>query len=163
MDMHEIEELAQMFDSIITSRNDAVQQSFRSLVVLAKLSEQNENFSSKKQSATPFHDLTTRLKWMEEQFQYIKRDVQILQNNSNTHRSYATLDPTMMGSAGSYAYDPNTITLSGLSGLAREYDMASLKPLTAHDVHALTQGLTLDPVDATMHTADLFSNSTDSK
>jgi hypothetical protein len=159
MDMHEIEELAQMFDSIITSRNEAVQQSFRSLVVLAKLSEQNENYANKKQSATPFHDLTTRLKWMEEQFQHIKRDVQILQNNSRSPRSYPTIDPTMIGAAGSYSYDPSTITLSGLSSAL---DISQLKALTTQDV--MQMGLTQASVDATIEPSyDLFSNSTDSK
>lgn len=155
--MHEIEELAQMFDSIITSRNEAVQQSFRSLVVLAKLSEQNENYANKKQSATPFHDLTTRLTWMEEQFQHIKRDVQILQNNSNLSRSYPTIDPTMIGAAGSYSYDPSNITLSGLSSAL---DTSQLKALRVEDVMRLTQS----SVDVKLDNSyDLFSNSTDSK
>jgi hypothetical protein len=144
MNMEEIEELAQMFDTIIMSQNKAVQESFRSLVVLAKLTEQQESVLGRKSSAGPFHDLTVKLRWLEEQFQYVKRDVQILQNNS---RSGYDLGAT--GSSSSYAWDPVSA-----QNMASVLSMnPSIGALTTAQVAMLQS-----PINISLTDPDLFTN-----
>ncbi len=85
MDHQDIEQVAKIFDSIITSPSQAVQDAFRNLTVLATLSRSNE------QSHGPFEDLFKRLGALEYELKELRREVQIRNNQDEITLDYPNI------------------------------------------------------------------------
>ena len=118
----------------------------------------SDDHQAKRQSAGPFHDLTTRLRWLEEQMQYLKRDVQILQNDT-PNRTYSAQ------SSSSYSWDPikDTSYTDHALNLSKIINGGTLQPLTTSQISAITAPNTLHPTMAPLTISqltnlDLFSN-----
>jgi predicted acyl esterase len=73
MDDKELQQIAEMFDTIISSPSRAVQDAFRSLTVLAALGK------SEHAETGPFEKLFERLENLEYQMRELRKDVQIQQ------------------------------------------------------------------------------------
>jgi len=73
MDDKELQQIAEMFDTIISSPSQAVQDAFRSLTVLATLGK------SEHAETGPFEKLFERLENLEYQMRELRKDVQIQQ------------------------------------------------------------------------------------
>ena len=73
MDDKELQQIAEMFDTIISSPSQAVQDAFRNLTVLATLGKPAEI------QAGPFAKLFERLENLEYQMRELRKDVQIQQ------------------------------------------------------------------------------------
>lgn len=73
MDNKELQQIAEMFDTIISSPNQAVQDAFRNLTVLATLGKPAE------EQAGPFATLLDRLEQLEYHMRELRKDVQIQQ------------------------------------------------------------------------------------
>jgi predicted acyl esterase len=73
MDNKELQQIAEMFDTIISSPNQAVQDAFRNLTVLATLGKPAE------EQAGPFATLLDRLDQLEYHMRELRKDVQIQQ------------------------------------------------------------------------------------
>jgi predicted acyl esterase len=71
--MDDIQRLAEMFDTIISSPSQAVQDAFRNLTVLATLGKPNDT------EVGPFTRLLDRLENLEYQMRELRKDVQIQQ------------------------------------------------------------------------------------
>ena len=71
--MDDIQRLAEMFDTIISSPSQAVQDAFRNLTVLATLGKPNDT------EGGPFTKLLDRLEQLEYQMRELRKDVQIQQ------------------------------------------------------------------------------------
>ena len=71
--MDDIQRLAEMFDTIISSPSQAVQDAFRNLTVLATLGKPNDT------EVGPFTKLLDRLEQLEYQMRELRKDVQIQQ------------------------------------------------------------------------------------
>jgi predicted acyl esterase len=71
--MDDIQRLAEMFDTIISSPSQAVQDAFRNLTVLATLGKPNDT------EVGPFTRLLDRLEQLEYQMRELRKDVQIQQ------------------------------------------------------------------------------------
>lgn len=127
----DIEKLAEIFDTIITSPNPAVQKSFQNLMVLAELSKPEDADGD-----GPFADMYKTVTLLREEFRTIRRDIQILQNQVGPKYT----------SQSSYAYDPPS--------------MAGIQQLTASQISGLTLNpipVTID-LSSMTHSLDLFSN-----
>jgi len=93
MNEQEINSLAEMFDTIVSSTNPAIQRSFQHTMVLATLAEE------KKSEFGPFSTMLKDLTWMREQMQELKREIQILQNQSSNEDTFnVTWDDNNMAS-----------------------------------------------------------------
>jgi hypothetical protein len=73
MDDKELRQIAEMFDTIISSPSRAVQDAFRNLTVLATLGKPTE------EQAGPFATMFDRLEQLEYQMRELRKDVQIQQ------------------------------------------------------------------------------------
>ena len=73
MDDKELQQIAEMFDTIISSPSRAVQDAFRNLTVLATLGK------SEHAETGPFEKLFERLEQLEYQMRELRKDVQIQQ------------------------------------------------------------------------------------
>jgi len=95
MNEQEINSLAEMFDTIVSSTNPAIQRSFQHTMVLATLAEE------KKSGFGPFSTMLKDLTWMREQMQELKREIQILQNQSSNEDTFnVTWDDDNMAAVG---------------------------------------------------------------
>jgi hypothetical protein len=75
MDNKELQQIAEMFDTIISSPSQAVQDAFRNLTVLATLGKPTE------EQAGPFATMFDRLEQLEYQMRELRKDVQIQQGS----------------------------------------------------------------------------------
>ena len=75
MDNKELQQIAEMFDTIISSPNQAVQDAFRNLTVLATLGKPSD------EHAGPFATMFDRLEQLEYQMRELRKDVQIQQGS----------------------------------------------------------------------------------
>lgn len=124
MSEQEIEQLAEMFDTIVHSTNPAVQRSLQHTALLANLASEQENgFSG------PFATMLGTLRRMQDEIKTLKRSVQILENNRTDPYPY---------------YSPS----------AADYASAGLNALTTAQITALTAvdtislgNITLTPID----------------
>jgi hypothetical protein len=120
MDSKDLQEIARIFDSIISSPSDAVQSAFKNLVVLASLSQPNEETVK-----GPFESMMSRVENLEHQMRELRREVQI--NNNTDSYTYKiddiqVVDLSNMGSItltgaqgtspSSYAWSDETIQIS---------------------------------------------------
>lgn len=132
MDENQLQEIARIFDSIISSPSQAVQEAFKNLTVLATLSQSNvENVPG------PFEKIFGQLASLEYQIKELRREVQIQNNDfdikgidglqvvdlSDLNTTYfSNIGPiTLSGGAvgsDSYAWDSSdTIQISGLDNI----------------------------------------------
>lgn len=129
MDTKNLEEIARIFDSIISSPSDAVQSAFKNLVVLASLSHEQAP-----DSMGPFENIMSRLACLEHELKELRKDVQYSNNDFTYHvddtvkidlngmsmnqtmfSNIAPLDVgtiTLTDSGSSYAWDGDTIKIS---------------------------------------------------
>ena len=120
MTQEELLEVAEMFDTIVNSRNEAVRRSLQHTMVLANLAREQDD----SRGLGPFVRLIGEIKQLQAEMHQLKRSVQILENNSVTvpdpYKNYAdnmaeALRPLTIG-------DISTITISGLeSSLTNTY------------------------------------------
>ena len=107
----EIQELAKIFDSIITSPSQAVHDAFRNLTVLATLSKGDNP------EAGPFESIMSRIVSLEHDVQTIRREVQIHNNSAESRDGQWLYDSkSLTGSVGSVIISGgpgiDTITIS---------------------------------------------------
>ena len=117
MDSKDLQEIARIFDSIISSPSDAVQSAFKNLVVLASLSQEQTP-----DTKGPFESMMSRVESLEHQMRELRREVQI-QNNTDPYTykidDIQVLDLSNMGDTNNVFIgniDMSSITLTGASG-----------------------------------------------
>lgn len=117
MDSKDLQEIARIFDSIISSPSDAVQSAFKNLVVLASLSQEQTP-----DTKGPFESMMSRVESLEHQMRELRREVQI-QNNTDPYTykidDIQVIDLSNMGNANDVFIgniDMSSITLTGAQG-----------------------------------------------
>jgi len=117
MDSKDLQEIARIFDSIISSPSDAVQSAFKNLVVLASLSQAQDT-----EVKGPFESMMSRVENLEHQMRELRREVQI-QNNTDPYTykiddiQVIDLNSTMNDSSVFISnIDMSSITLTGAQG-----------------------------------------------
>lgn len=127
----QIQELAGIFDDIITSDSDAVKSAFHRLAFLSSLARTEST------EPGPFSDMVRRLDWMERELVELRREVQILQNQITPDDLLRDISIDL--SAQSIAAG-QTYTMAGPSYTAGSISIA---PISAVDIITLSQS-TLD-------------------
>jgi hypothetical protein len=94
MDQKEIEQVAKIFDSIITSPSQAVQDAFRNLTVLATLAQ-----AEGQQNSGPFEKIFGRLQALEYELKELRREVQIRHNYDNGISDYISVNDIQLNFA----------------------------------------------------------------
>lgn len=117
----QIQELAGIFDDIITSDSDAVKSAFQRLAFLSSLAR------TERDDPGPFTDMVTRLDWMEREMVDLRREVQILQNTIAPNDLLRDHDDKI--DLGPFIQQLNGGTMAGSIAIA---------PLTTSDVITLT-------------------------
>ena len=107
MDNKELQQIAEMFDTIISSPSQAVQDAFRNLTVLATLGKPAET------EAGPFATLLGRLEQLEYHMRELRKDVQIQQASEY---DFNVSDSTMQVDWTNQLGGSDVITISSGSG-----------------------------------------------
>jgi U3 small nucleolar RNA-associated protein 14 len=130
-DYKEIMDLAEMFDTIISSDNPAVQRSLQYTAVLAKLAEERQNMEG------PFHRMLRSLEQLKEEVQQLRRSVQILENQNSINPVHDNTTDLFKGLT--------TLTTSQIHAMVQPPDLstfgitgAQLQPLTGISLTACT-------------------------
>lgn len=119
MDSNDLQEIARIFDSIISSPSDAVQSAFKNLVVLARLSQAQDT-----DAKGPFENIMSRIDSLEHEVRALRREVQI--NNNTDPYTYKiddiqVVDLSNMSDSNSVFIgniDMSSITLTGATGVS---------------------------------------------
>lgn len=124
MDSKDLQEIAKIFDSIISSPSDAVQSAFKNLVVLASLSQTQEDKG-------PFETMLERLDSLEYQMRELRREMQIQSNGDYGQFKIddsVVIDLSNMGADPYASYvgniDVTSISITGGSSTSYAWDSA---------------------------------------
>ena len=131
MNEQEIKDLAEMFDTIVSSTNPAIQRSFQHTMVLATLAEE------KKSEFGPFSTMIKDLTWMREQMQEMKRDIQILQNQSSNDHQYdvnVMLNDPYMNMGGGAVGSLTTQQITALTTTTTPYPKIDISSITIGNI-----------------------------
>jgi hypothetical protein len=113
MDEKQLQEVARIFDSIISSPSQAVQEAFRNLTVLATLSR-----SEDVNTPGPFEKIFDRLGSLEYEVKELRREVQIHNNDFDIKGidGLQVIDLSDVNMNTTYFSNIGPITLTGASG-----------------------------------------------
>ena len=110
MNNEQLEELAGIFDTIISSKNPGVQQAFNHLMVLATLSkEDNVN--------DMFRSLFNRITWLESEVKELRKELQISANRDFINGVTVTEDPYLPFFDVNMNSTPVTLTTAPITAL----------------------------------------------